>query len=168
MEPAGSAPPRPRRSLLDLGPRARVVFALVYVFVMAVVIVGAQFRPDHVFGFQMFNQASNIETHLFRRVRGKRKPVPVVDGTWQARDRRGTLRTFRWNDRIKDPVLGVLDRRVHARYGLEGQLFRVPDALEDVLAHLRNDAETTGLLAEVWASKNGREPELVRFEANRR
>jgi len=168
LEPAGSLPSRPRRSLLDLGPRARIAFAVLYVAVMATVIVSAQFRPDHVFGFQMFNQASSIETHLFRRVRGKRKPVRVVDGTWQARDRRGALTTFRWNDRVKDPVLGVLDRPIHARYGLEGQLFRVGDALDYVLAHLRNDTETTGLVAEVWASKNGRAPELVRFEANRR
>lgn len=141
---------------------------MLYTAVMATVIVSAQFRPDHVFGFQMFNQSSKIEIHLARKVRGKKRPVPVVDGAWEARDRRGTVRTFRWEDRVKDDVLGALERRVHARYGLEGQLFRLQLALEDVLAHIPDDAETTALLASVDTIKNGRPGGRVNFEARRR
>jgi hypothetical protein len=168
LDPDQSVLPRPRRSLLELGPRARVAFAALYVAVMATVIVSAQFRPDHVFGFQMFNQSSKLEIHLSRKVRGRKKPVPVVDGAWEARDRRGTRRTFRWDDRVKDDVLRVLERRVHARYGLEGQLFRLQLALEDVLAHIPDDTETTGLVASVATLKNGRSPGVVQLEARRR
>lgn len=159
---------RPRRSLLDLGPSARVTFAVLYVAVMAWVIGGAQLRPDHVFGFQMFNQSSKIDIRLLRRVRAGRSLVPVVDGIWQARDRRGEVHTFRWEERVKDPVLRVLERPVHARYGLEGQLYRLERALADVLAHIPEDAETTGLVASVTTLKNGRNPRIVRLEAKRR
>lgn len=159
---------RARRSLLDLGPRARVAFALAYVTVMGWVIGSAQGRPDHVFGFQMFNQSSKIDIRLFRRVRGRRAPVPIVNGTWEARDATGAVHAFRWGDRVKDPVLRVLDKPVHAKYGLEGQLFRLERALEDVLAHLPDDAETTGLIASVGTLKNGRFPTKVRLEAERR
>lgn len=161
-------PVRARRSLLDLGPRTRVAFALLYVAVMAWVIAGAQVRPDHVFGFQMFNQSSKIDIRLSRRVRGKRAPVPIDGGVWQARDRRGNLHTFRWDERVKDPVLEVLERPVHARYGLEGQLYRLKLALGDVLEHIPDDAETTALIASVTTRKNGRDPSVVRLEAKRR
>jgi hypothetical protein len=161
-------PVRARRSLLDLGPRARVVFALAYVGVMAWVIGSAQWRPDHVFGFQMFNQSSKIDIRLFRRVRGRRAPVPIVNGTWQARDATGAVHDFRWDDRVKDPVLRVLEKPVHAKYGLDGQLFRLEHALADVLAHIPDDAETTGLVVSVGTLKNGRFPTTVRLEAERR
>ena len=161
-------PVRTRRSLLELGPRSRVAFATLYVAVMAWVIGSAQIRPDHVFGFQMFNQSSKIDIRLARRVRGTRALVPLEDGTWEARDRKGKLRAFSWGDRVKDPVLGVLTKPVHARYGLEGQLYRLQYALRDVLAHIPDDAETTGLVASVTTRKNGRDPKIVRLEAKRR
>lgn len=161
-------PVRARRSLLDLGPRSRVVFAVLYVAVMAWVVGSAQVRPDHVFGFQMFNQSSKIEIRLSRRVRGKRAPVPLDGGVWEARDGRGKRHTFSWHDRVKDPVLEVLERPVHARYGLEGQLYRLKLALGDVLEHIQDDAETTALIASVTARKNGRDPRVVRLEARRR
>jgi hypothetical protein len=162
------APPKLRRSLLDLGPRARLAFAVVYVCAMTAVVATAPFRLDRVFGFQMFNQASKIEIRLARKVRGVRDLVPVVDGEWQARDRRGKLRTFRWEDRVRDSVLHVLDRPVHARYGVEGQLFRLKYALADVLDHIPRDAETTGFVASVSAWKNGRAAKVVRVKADRR
>jgi hypothetical protein len=161
-------PVRARRSLLEFGPRTRVAFAVAYAGVMAWVIGSAQWRPDHVFGFQMFNQSSKIDIRLLRRVRGRRAPVPVVNGSWQARDARGLVHDFRWEDRVKDPVLRVLEKPVHAKYGLDGQLFRLEHALEDVLAHIPDDAETTGLVASVATLKNGRDPAVVRLEARRR
>lgn len=157
-----------RRSILELGPRSRLVFAVVYALVMTGVIVSAQFRPDHAFGFQMFNQSSTIQIALFRKVRGQRRTVPVVDGAWEAVDRAGVRRTFRWQDRVNDSVLRTLDRPVHARYGLEGQVFRLEQALNDVLEHVPDDMETTALIAEVSGSKNGRAPELVKLRAKRR
>jgi hypothetical protein len=152
--------------VLDLGPRLRAGFALVYVLVIVSVIVSAQWRPDHVFGFQMFNQSSTLEVHLAREVRG-RAPIPVVGGSWRARDRSGRLREFRWDDRVKDSVLRELDVPVHAKYGLEAQLFRLQFALEDVLAHLPEDAETKGLRATVATTKNGRSSGIVHLRAER-
>ncbi len=162
---AESAPPR--RSLLDLGPRARVVFAVLYVGAMASVIVSAQYRPDHVFGFQMLNESSTLEIHLAREVRRRRDEVPVVAGQWQARDRNGKLGTFRWDDRVKDSVLEVLDAPVHAKYGLSGPLFHLQLALEDVLNPMPEDSETTGLIAHVTTVLNCRAPAMVRLHSKR-
>jgi hypothetical protein len=94
--------------------------------------------------------------------------VKVVDGSWQARDRRGKLRTFSYHDRIRDRTLGRLEQFVHASYGLDGQLFRLQLALEDVLAHTREDRETRALVAVVDTIKNGRPGPQVRLTAVRR
>lgn len=141
-----------------------------YVVAIAVVIVLAQQNPDHVFGFQMFNESSRLRIELFRRVRGapSRELVKVVDGSWQARDRRGKLRSFSYHDRIRDRTLARLEQSVHASYGLDGQLFRLKLALEDVLAHTRDDRETKSLVAVVETVKNGRPGPTVRVTAVRR
>jgi len=162
-----SAALRPRRSLLDLGPRARGAFALLYVGVMVSVVVSAQFRPDHVFGFQMFNESSTVNIHLYRRVRGRREPEPLPDGAFRDRDGR-QVRWFRWHDRVHDPVLGHLDVPQHAKYGLAGQLFRLQLALDDFVARLPPEAATVGLVARVETLKNGRDPGIVRLRAVRR
>jgi hypothetical protein len=159
--------PRAARSVLDLGPRARVVFAGVYTLVMLTVIVSAQFRPDHVFGFQMFNESSTVNIHLFRRVRGRRALEPLGDGTFTERAH-GVTRTFSWLERVHDPVLSKLDTPTHAKYGLEGQLFRLQLALDDFVARLSKDSETLGLVAVVETLKNGRDPRVLRLKADRR
>jgi hypothetical protein len=137
---------------------------------MACVIAWGAKAPDHAFGFQMFNEASSITISLERRVRrGKaRVLVPAPGGVWRARGRDGTARTFRWNDHVKDNVLGRLEDRRHASYGLEGQLFRLKKALAYVLEHIPDDAETEALVAVVDASKNGRPLERIRLTAVRR
>jgi len=153
--------------MLDFGPRLRAAFAVLYVIVIVWVVASAQWRPDHVFGFQMFNQSSTLEIHLARQVRG-RAEVPVVDGSWRARDRSGRVREFRWDDRVKDSVLRDLDVPVHAKYGLEAQLFRLQFALEDVLAHIPDDAETKAIRATVATTRNGRSSGIVRLRAERK
>lgn len=141
-----------------------------YVVALVGVIVVAQENPDHVFGFQMFNESSRLRIELYRRVRGapRGELVPVVDGSWQARDRRGNLRTFSYHDRIRDRTLGTLNQSVHAPYGLDGQLFRLKLALEDVLEHTRDDKETKALVAVVDTVKNGRPGPQLRVTAVRR
>jgi hypothetical protein len=158
------------RSSLELGPQARRIFAAVYVTALAAVIIAAQRNPDHVFGFQMFNESSRMRIELFRRVRGAPSDelVKVVDGSWQARDRRGKLRSFSYHDRIRDRTLGRLDQSIHAPYGLDAQLFRLKLALEDVLSHTRDDKETQALVAVVDTVKNGRPGPRVRVTAVRR
>jgi hypothetical protein len=126
--------------------------------------------PDNVFGFQMFNETSKISVSLERRVKQgkKRVSVPVPGGEWRARDRSGTLRTFRWSDRVRYGVLRTLGVRRAASYGLDAQLFRLKHALADVLAHVPDDTETEALTAVVDASKNGRPVERIRLTAVRR
>ena len=155
------------RSVLDLGPRARVVFALVYVGVMLGVVISAQFRPDHVFGFQMFNESSTVNIHLFRRVRGHRELEPLPTGAFRDRDG-GRWRVFSWHDRVRDPVLGHLEAPQHAKYGLAGQIFRLQLALDDFVSRLPADALTVGLFARVDTLKNGRDPDVVRLKAVRK
>jgi hypothetical protein len=167
VESERSALPGARRSWLDLGLRARIAFAVAYVAVMVAVVVSAQFRPDHVFGFQMFNESSTVNIHLFRRVRGRHGLEPLPGGEFRDRDG-ARMHRFRWRDRVHDPVLGHLDVVQHAKYGLAGQLFRLELALDDFVSGLPRDALTTALVARVETLKNGRDPEIVQLEAVRR
>ncbi len=163
-----STPATAPRSPLDLGARARVVFAAVYVAVMLVVVVSAQYQPDHAFGFQMFNESSTVNIHLYRRVRGKRTLEPFVDGGFTTHRRSGESRRIEWRDRVRDRVLGRLDETVHAKYGLAGQLHRLELALQDFARHLGDDRDTQEIVAVVETRKNGRNPAVVRLKARRR
>jgi len=166
VQSAGAPAPN-RRSLLDLGRRGRLAFAVLYVVVMLVVVIGAQHRPDHVFGFQMFNETSTLTIRLYRRVHGSKRNDALPDGTFRTRAPDGSWREIRWNDRVHDPVLGKLERPVHAKYGLAGQLFRLQLALDDFVAHLADDRETEAIIAVVQTLKNGRSPAVVRLKAVR-
>jgi hypothetical protein len=156
--------PSVRRSPLELGPRARVVFAVLYVGVMLSVVVSAQFRPDRVFGFQMFNESSTVNIHLFRRVRASARLVPLVNGEFTDGPP-GAPRLWRWTDRVHDPTLGRLDAPTHAKYGLEGQLFRLQFALDDFMTQLPRGGQTLELVAVVDTVKNGRAPSVVRLHS---
>jgi hypothetical protein len=158
------------RSLLDLSPRLRGAFFCAYLLAQLALLVRAQGLPDFVFGFQMFNASSDMRVSLFRQIRRKGRPrlVPVQGGGWQALDHSGKVHEFHWQDRVRDGVLGNLDRYVHASYGLAAQLFRLQFALRDVAAHLPGDDETEALIAVVDTVKNGRPPEQVRFVEKRR
>lgn len=158
----------PPRSLLDLGPRARVLFVAGFLGLQLYAIAWGQLAPDHVLGFQMFNESSRMKIDLFREVerKGKVSLVPVPDGTWSARDSRGKLHDFAWQHRIKHYTLRELGRERHANYGLDAQLFRLQGALDDVVRNIPDDARTKALVAVVEASRNGR-PETHRLRAER-
>lgn len=121
-------------------------------------IAWGQRTPDHVLGFQMFNETSRLTIHLFREVKQKRKRVlvPVPDGRWRAPDRSGQLRDYAWQDRVHYSPLDVLERSMHARYGLKGQLFHLQAALDDVVQHLSEDQATLALVAKVDTLQNGK------------
>jgi hypothetical protein len=114
----------------------------------------------------MFPEASLIEVHLSRIVGGQ--VVPAPRGEWSAVDAAGQRRHFSWHDRVRDPILGALDTRLFASYGVDAQLARLARALDDVAAHVREDAETEQLRADVSVEKNGRAPVTVTLFSVRR
>jgi hypothetical protein len=157
-------------SWLDLDVRGRTLFAGLYLATQAALVASSPLRPDGVFSFQMFNESSTIAIHLSRRVRGEDGAEFVVptDGRWEARDEDGGRRSFSWNDRIRDPILGTLGRPVHAAYGVDAQLFRLQKALDDVVSRAAHDVETRALIADVEVRRNGRDPFVRRLESARR
>ena len=144
----------------------RVALSVVWVVGQAVLVATGGQRPDAAFAFRMFSESSTIAVSLSREVNGV--IVPIEDGTWLARDARGVLHRFRWDDRVKDGHLYPWKRPIHASYGAAAQLDRLAHALDDVSSHIDDDAETTQLIAEVVVRKNGGPPELQRLEGPRR
>jgi hypothetical protein len=149
--------------VLDLGPRARVVFAAGYLAAQGALVATAPLRPDHAFGFQMFSESSTMSIHLSRRLRSGGSADVPSGGEWTAPGPDGAPRRFSWRDRIKDPLLGNLDTTMQAAYGAAAQVARVQAALDDVAAHLDGDAETRALVADVTIRKNGRDPATVQL-----
>jgi hypothetical protein len=156
-------------SVFELGPRARRWFSLGYVVALATAITYGQVAPDHVFGFQMFNESSSLKIDLYREVErdGRTEVVRIVDGHWDARDEHGTLHHFAWTDRVRKSPLNRIQGFVHASYGLDAQLYRLERALEDVARNVPLDHESRALIAEVETLKNGRTPGRVRLRAAR-
>ena len=127
----------------------------------AALIVSADRRPDHAFGFRMFSESSTIKISLFREVVGKggeRERVHVDDGVWSASDTGGLRRRFAWTDRVRRRELAIFDTELSASYGAQAQLVRLQAALDDVAAHAADDADTRRLLLEVTVRRNGGEP----------
>lgn len=144
-------------------------FAVVFFGLELAGIAWGQRAPDRVLGFQMFNESSRISIQLFREVKkkGKRVRVALPDGTWRAPDRNGKQRRYAWSDRVRTPPLNVLGESVHARYGLDAQLFRLQAALDDVVAHLPDDTTTLALIAEVAPLRNGKPAPIVTLRADK-
>jgi hypothetical protein len=142
--------------VLELGPRTRVALAAFWIAGQALLVLTAGERPDHIFGFRMFPEASTLEIHLSRVTSNGLADAP--SGEWSARDADGQLRHFSWHDRVRDPILAPLGTRVFASYGVDAQLARLQAALDDVAEHIDGDDETRGLRADVRVWKNGREP----------
>jgi hypothetical protein len=141
----------------------RVLFAAFWVVLQGALIATAGGRPDHIFGFRMFPEASTLQIHLERKTATGTLAAP--GGEWSARDAGGQLRHFSWRDRVRDPVLASIDRLVFASYGVDAQLLHLQGALDDVVLHLDGDGETRRLLAVVTVSRNGRPPETVTLES---
>jgi hypothetical protein len=152
--------------VVDLGQRARVVFAAAWIGGQAALVLTASWRSDHILGFRMFPEASTLEIHLSRVVGGSL--VPTRRGEWSAVDVAGQRRHFAWRDRVRDPTLASIDARVFASYGLDAQLARLARALDDVADHIDDDAETEQLRADVVVSRNGREPTTATLLSHRR
>jgi hypothetical protein len=152
--------------VLDLGPRARVAFAAVWVALQGGLVLTGSRRPDGIFGFRMFPEASTLQFELERMVGGTAIPAP--GGSWSARDATGQLRHFSWRDRVTDPVLSSPGTRVFAAYGADAQLARLQRALDDLATHEPEDAETQRFVARVQVWRNGRAQQTVALESARR
>lgn len=156
-------------ALSKLGVASRAAFALTFFGLEAFGLYFGQRAPDHVFGFQMFNESSRVTVRLFREVARKKRRIllPLPDGHWQAPDPQGNLREYAWETRARASSLWVLGKSVHARYGLDAQLFRLQAALEDAVRHIPDDTQTLALVAEVETIKNGEAGPLVRLRADK-
>lgn len=147
----------------------RAGFALIFFGLESLGIYRGLHAPDRAFGFQMFNESSRTSIKLFREVAGKkhRELVELPDGRWQAPDATGTVHDFAWTDKVRTSQLTQLGQSVHARYGLDAQLFRLQAALDYVVRHIPEDSETRALVAEVETVRNGQPEPLVRLRADR-
>lgn len=163
QQAVAQAPPSP----LALLARAAFVVAF-FGLELAGVAWGVQ-TPDRTLGFQMFNESSRLTIHLLREVEHKRRRVllPLPDGRWQAPDPSGRLRSYAWHDRVRYFPLSALERNVHARYGLAGQLFHLQAALDDAVRHIPDDTTTLALVADVETIQNGTPGSTVRLRAER-
>jgi hypothetical protein len=147
----------------------RAAFAVGFFGLELAVIAWGQRAPDHVFGFQMFNESSRITIHLKREVRRQEAVtlVPVPRGTWRAPNRDGAMVKYNWQSRVRYFPLTALEQDVHASYGLRAQLFRLQAALEDMASHIPEDTTTLALVADVETLHNGLPGPTVRLRAQR-
>jgi hypothetical protein len=153
-------------------PYLRVAFATAWIALQAVLVTTASRRADAAFGFQMFAESSTLSAQLWREVDSAEGlghvRVPVKDGEWVARGPDGNMHTLRWRDRVIEPNLATFGVTMHAAYSASAQIDRWRAALDDVAAHLSEDAETRGLHLELVVRRNGREPVTYSFDAHPR
>ncbi len=153
-------PSRPPHTPTPVEGAFRLVFAAVWIATQIALVLTAGSRPDGAFGFRMFSESSTLRLALYRELPGGVR-VHVDGGTWTAHDAGGMARRFSWYDRVKRPEMSVFDTEIHASYGAAAQLARLQIALDDVAAHVPEDAETQRLLLDVTVRRNGREPYVV-------
>jgi hypothetical protein len=150
-----SAPPPPPPRPANY----RIAFAAVWIAVQMLLIVTADRRADGAFGFRMFSESSTIKVALYREVlepSGQRTRAHVDGGVWKAIGPDGVVRRLTWYDRVPSPFW-EFDQEAHASYSAQTQLARLQAALDDVAAHMPNDAETLRFVLHVTVKRNGRE-----------
>jgi hypothetical protein len=151
--------------MVDLAPRGRAVFAVVFLVAQGVLIATAGGRSDRSYGFRMFPETSSIVVHVARRLDDGRE-APIVNGRWDARDCAGATKTFVWGRMVRPPGPARLDGPSGAPYGVESGVARTKDALAWVAAH-SGDCETRAFVAHVELKKNGVPSGAVDLEASR-
>jgi hypothetical protein len=159
--PGFPAFPNLRAAKIRLHELMVVVLGMVWIIGQAALITTGARRPDGAFAFRMFPESSTIDFALERDVGDK--VIHVKDGAWLARDSKGVLHRFRWDDRVTEPGLYPYGQPIHASYGAAAQLDRLAHALDDVASHIDEDAETARLIASVTVRKNGGRPEHIRL-----
>jgi len=118
----------------------------------------------------MFAESSTLSAQLWREVGAaggvEKVRIAVKDGEWLAHGPDGRPHTIRWRDRVIEPNLATFGVTMHAGYSAAAQIERWHAALEDVSAHLSDDAETKGLHLELVVRRNGHEPVTYPFDAH--
>ena len=141
-----------------------MLFAVVWVFAQATLVLTADRRPDGVFGFRTFHEMTTLKLSLSRDViaeDGLLTLVQVEHGTWMARDAGGLRRHVSWTDRVMLPDLGVFDTEIVVQHGAAALLGWLQAALDDVATHTPEDAETRRLHLDVVLRRNGGQPYVV-------
>ena len=150
----------------------RLAFVIAWIAVQGILVLTASGRPDAAFGFRMFAESSTLMAQLSREVDAPSGhgtvAIPVRDGEWVARGPDGRPHALRWRDRVIEPNLSAFGITMHASYSAAAQVERWRAALEDVAAHLGEDAETRQLHLELVVRRNGREPVTYTFDAKPR
>ena len=157
-----------RSSVFDLGPRARVVFAVLWLGAQAALIATAGLRPEHAFGFRMFSESTTAVLHLHRRTFDG-ELTSEEQGGWWTRNKAGVRLHLSMRDYIDAPELSYYDQRMPASYGQEAELWRLRRALDDTLARLGDDDRTTaGFVVDVTLRRGGGATSTVRVESRTR
>ncbi len=143
----------------------RILFAAFWLAGQMALVLTASRRVDGAFGFRMFSESSTMKLVLSRELEQGR--VHVDDGVWTAHAADGTVHRLTWYDRVPTPYW-IFDREMHASYGAAAQLARLQGALDDVAAHVPNDAETKRFVLDVTVRRNGREPVVHRLLSRER
>jgi len=131
-----------RSSIFDLGPRARVAFAALWLGAQATLVATAELRPEHSFGFRMFSESTTAVLHLSRRTFDG-ELVSSDNGGWWTRTSRGARLYLSMRDYIDAPELSFYDIRMPAAYGRAAELARLAAALDYVIGRLGDDDRTT-------------------------
>lgn len=141
-------------SLFDLGPRARVVFASLWIAAQVTLIATASLRPEHAFAFRMFSESTTDVLHLWRRTFDG-ELVSCEQGGWWTRDRDGARVYLSIQDYIDAPELSFYDVRMPASYGRAAELARLRAALDYVIGRLGDDDRTTAQFVVDVALRSG-------------
>ena len=157
-----------RSSLFDLGPRARVAFAVAWLAAQVALIATAGLRPEHAFGFRMFSESTTAEMHLYRRTFDG-ELVSEESGGWWTRSQSGARVHLSMRDYIDAPELSFYDLRMPASYGQQAELWRLQQAIDQVLDRLGSDDVTTAaFVVDVKLRHAGGPPRTVRLESHSR
>ncbi|MDB4941509.1 MAG: hypothetical protein JWP97_1043 [Labilithrix sp.] len=174
VRPGSIRPPQGSRPSLPPQPlrRARrLAVATVWVLVQVGLVLTASRRVDALCGFRIVPESSKVKVALFREVAegdGGRTRIHVEDGVWSARDAGGLRRRFAWTDRVRRRELALLDQDVVLEGTAAATLAHLQAALDDVAAHLPDDADTHRLLLDVTVQRNGREPYVAHLASPER
>lgn len=104
--------------------------------------------PHKLFGFRPFNESDTWQAEIVRVFpNGERHAID--DGTW----------VYEWNELVGTPKLQSPQRMRHASAGADATLDFLQRALDWIVLHTPDDAETDHLEARVTVYRNTRGPE---------